>query len=169
MRRLHLLRHAKSSWDQPSLDDHERPLNRRGRRAAASLRRYLLEQDIRPSLVLCSSAARAVETLERIACAVGPQTPVSIEPDLYHASSPYLLATVLALDDRMRSAMLIGHNPGMHDLALTLAQPGAEYARIASKLPTGALVTLEFDVARWCQVAAGQGLVTDYVVPRELP
>src|SRR5262245_5412800 len=122
MKRLYLLRHAKSSWDDESLADHDRPLSARGRRAADAIGTYLREHGIEPELILCSSSTRTRETLARIGL------DGEIERDLYGASASELLARVSELPPSLGSVMLIGHNPGMHDLALGLTgEPADKY------------------------------------------
>jgi phosphohistidine phosphatase len=110
MKRLYLLRHAKSSWKDTSLPDHDRPLAGRGRRAAKAIARHMREQGIEPDLVLCSSARRARETLDRMEPAVGTPA-VRVEPDLYAASARALLERLRSVLDTVESVMLIGHNP----------------------------------------------------------
>jgi phosphohistidine phosphatase len=151
MRRLYLLRHAKSSWDDETLADHDRPLSARGRRAADAIGRYLREHGIEPELVLCSSSARTRETLARIGLSG------ELERDLYGASASELLARLRALPPSLESVLLIGHNPGMHDLALALTgEPRDKY-------PTGALAVIELD--DW---TARSGRMIDLIRPREL-
>jgi phosphohistidine phosphatase len=147
--RLYLLRHAKSSWDEPGLADHDRPLARRGKRAADAMGRYMREHGIEPEVVLCSSATRTRQTLERLGL-----PDARIEPELYGADA----ATLRALIPDASSAMLIGHNPGMQDLALSLARSGAKLGELAEKFPTGARATIELDT----------GELVDFVRPRDL-
>ena len=167
MRRLHLLRHAKSSWEDPSLRDHERPLAPRGRKAAKRIARWAQENDVRPELVASSSAVRARETLERVLPGLG-KPEVRIEEELYAATAEALLERVRALPDEVEEAMLVGHNPGLGDLALLLAEPGDLRERAAEKVPTGALATLEADVARWSDLEPGGARLVAFVQPREL-
>jgi phosphohistidine phosphatase len=164
---LYLLRHAKSSWDDASLDDRDRPLAPRGRKAAKRMREHLQAERIRPELVLCSPAVRARETLERVAPALGARTRIEIDESLYGASAEALAARLRLVPDEVRSTMLIGHNPGIHDLALTLAARGKPLRRIYEKLPTCSLVTLELP-GPWSGLAAGQAEVTGFVAPRML-
>ena len=163
---LHLLRHAKSSWKTGD-PDHERPLSGRGRRAAKAIRRHLQEQGIEPELVLCSSARRTRETLERIESAVGAAD-VRIERELYGASSHALLDRLRALPDAVGSVMLIGHNPALEQLALQLARPGPERQQLEEKFPTAALATLEFGASNWSGLAPGTAELTGFVRPRDL-
>lgn len=162
MTRLHLLRHAKSSWGDAGLDDHERALAPRGRRAAAAMARWMDEHDVRPQLVLCSTARRTRETLERVLPALGAPE-ILYEDGLYHADARALLERLLALPDGIEEALLVGHNPGLQELSALLAAPGPERDRMAAKLPTGALVSL---VVR--ALEPGGATVTAFVTPREL-
>jgi phosphohistidine phosphatase len=165
VKRLLLLRHAKSSWDEPGLPDHERPLAKRGRRASKTIARHLRDERIRPDLVLCSSSARTRETLERVGLGEGAE--VRIEDDVYAASAGELLAVLNRVPDEIGSAMLIGHNPGLQDLALQLAGDGAEVPRMRHKFPTAALATLDFD-GRWSELAPGMCELVAFVKPKEL-
>jgi phosphohistidine phosphatase len=167
VRRLHLLRHAKSSWDDPALGDRDRPLAPRGRRATRLIARWAGKHDVRPQLVLTSSAVRARETLHGIRPRIGePET--WIEATLYAASAETLLERVRALPDEAEEAMLVGHNPGLGDLLLLLAEPGKLRERAEAKVPTGALATLEADIASWSELEPGCARLVSFVVPREL-
>lgn len=168
MKRLYLLRHAKSSWDDPGLADHDRPLAPRGRRAADRLARHCKREGIRPALVLCSSATRARDTLERVRPGLGPQARVELDPALYAASAEELLGRLRRLPDALPSAMLIGHNPGLQELALLLAGDAAGRARLEGKLPTGALVTLTMRRLTWSGLHPGDAELAALVRPREL-
>ncbi|WP_048863045.1 SixA phosphatase family protein, partial [Acidisphaera rubrifaciens] len=119
MRQLMLLRHAKSSWDDPKLSDHARSLNTRGRQAAAGMGRMMRDLGLVPDLILVSSARRTLQTLE--ALEPWDETPL-IEPmdALYLATAPQLCAVLNTVSETVRSVLLIGHNPGLHDLALML-------------------------------------------------
>ena len=169
MKVLYLLRHAKSSWDDPGLSDHERPLAPRGRRAAARIAEYLNREGIRPALVLCSSSRRTRQTLELVAAAL-PGVRVQVEAELYGADEVDLLQRLRRLPDAADSVLLVGHNPGLQDLAVALAGGGdAEaLARIRAKMPTGALATLGAAVTRWRDLRPGGGELVAFVVPREL-
>jgi phosphohistidine phosphatase len=169
LHRLALLRHAKSSWDNAACADHDRPLAPRGRRAGELLRDHLRTQDDRPTLVLCSSARRTRETFEAVAPALGDDVELHVEPDLYGASGGELLERIRTLPEEAMSVMVIGHNPGMEDLATMLAGRGVggSLDRMAMKFPTGALARLTVPV-RWRELAAGDATLVAYVVPREL-
>ena len=171
MRHLYLLRHAKSSWDQPGQPDHERPLAGRGRQAVAVLRQYLEEHAIEPELILCSSAQRTRETLDGVL----PGRRAEIESDLFTAGSNQLLERLHRIDIAVGSAIVIGHNPALQMLTLSLAageSPGrparaAGLEEVRRKLPTGSLVTLGFD-RPWSQLAPGSAELVDYIWPKAL-
>jgi phosphohistidine phosphatase len=167
MHRLHLLRHAKSSWDDPMLADRDRPLAPRGRKAAKRIAGWAASHDVRPQVVACSSAVRARQTLEHVLPGLG-EPEVLTEVSLYAASAETLLKHVHALPDEVEEAMLIGHNPGIQELVLVLAEQGELRDRAAAKLPTGALATLEADVGGWAKIQPGQMRLSSFVVPREL-
>src|SRR3954454_11353376 len=120
MKHLLLLRHAKSSWKDRELADHDRPLAPRGRRATKLIAEHLRQQSVMPAVVLCSSARRTRETLERIAPALGEEVPVRIERELYAASEQGLLERLRGLEDGVESVLVIGHNPGLQRLRASL-------------------------------------------------
>jgi phosphohistidine phosphatase len=158
--RLYLLRHAKSSWDDPGLPDHDRPLAPRGRKAAKRMGAHLRERAIEPQLVLCSSARRTRETVERLALPSGSQ--VEVEDGLYAAGAGALLGRLRAVGDDVSSVLLVAHNPGVHELALAVVGEGAPFA---DKLPTGALVDLEFE-GSWSDLERAR--LVEYATPRGL-
>jgi phosphohistidine phosphatase len=167
MRHLYLLRHAKSSWKDSSLSDRDRPLAGPGRRAAKAMAKHLRERDIHPDLVICSPARRTRETLERIEIALG-RGAVQVEPRLYESSAEGLLDVLRELPDRVDSALLIGHNPSLQELALALARRSPEVERVEAKLPTGALVTLAVPVSHWRELERGAAALEAFVRPRDL-
>ena len=174
MRQLLLLRHAKSSWDDPSLPDHARPLNARGRRAAQAMAAAMRDLGLSPDVVLVSSARRTLQTLEAVS--PFPDSPL-VEPmdDLYLAPWPRLLEILRRAPETARSVMLIGHNPGLQDLALALVGaagmstgPAAAARRMADGYPTCALA--EFTIATpWQDLAEGGGRLVRFLVPADLP
>ena len=168
MKRLWLLRHAKSSWDHPGLADADRPLAPRGRRAADVLAAHLAAAEVRPTVVLCSSSLRTRETLAAILPALGDALEIRIEPALYGAGAAQLLDQLRQVSNKASSAMLIAHNPGIQDLALGLAGGGPAMAGLREKFPTGALATLELDVERWRDLDHGTTTATTLVTPRSL-
>ena len=166
MKRLLLIRHAKSSWDDPALSDHDRPLAPRGRRAAERMREHLEAGDVRPGLVLCSSSKRTCETLDLLAPAFA-DAERSIEEGLYGADATELLERLHEVPDDLPTVALIGHNPGVQDLALGVAGEGEDLDRIREKFPTGALAILGFD-GPWQGLAVGTARLLSFVTPRDL-
>lgn len=171
MKTLYLLRHAKSSWDDAALDDHDRPLAPRGEKAARKVGRYLKEREARIDLVLCSTAARAADTGRRVLSAMGATTvPVEHERGLYLCGHHVLLERLRDAPDSAGSLMLVAHNPDLHELAQRLAGSGDEQHRkaLAEKFPTGACAVLLFETMHWRDLDAGAGRLTDFIVPRKL-
>lgn len=166
---LYLLRHAKSSWTDHRLDDHDRPLAKRGEDAVVRLRHHVAATGIAPDLVLCSSARRTTMTLEGIAPALPVKSTVLIEAGLYGAPSGDLLDRLHDVSDDVASVLMIGHNPGLEMLAPILIGDGEEdlRRRVAEKFPTGALATLAFD-GDWTELAPADATLAAFVVPREL-
>jgi phosphohistidine phosphatase len=167
VRGIYLLRHAKSSWEDPGLADHERPLSKRGRTAAKAMADHIRSRKISPELVLCSSAVRARQTLEAVAAALG-NPKIEIERDLYSASAGELLGRIRALPQSVRSVLLVGHNPAIQELALTLSGASPGYRRVEEKFPTGALATFEVSAERWSDLSAGDAALRSFVAPKDL-
>ncbi|HEX5618636.1 MAG TPA: histidine phosphatase family protein [Solirubrobacteraceae bacterium] len=164
MRRLYLLRHAKSSWKETGVPDHDRPLAGRGRKAAKAMAKHLHENRIRPQLVLCSSATRARQTFERLE-PLGARE-VHIERELYGADAATLLGRLRDVPDGVGSVMVIAHNPGLEELTRVLAREDED---VGEKFPTGALATLAFRDREWASLERGTAELVDFVRPRELP
>ena len=167
MHTLYLLRHAKSSWSDPTLSDHDRPLAPRGQRDAKRIAKHLVRAGIEPGLVLCSTAVRARETLELVQTGLGAATKVSFETELYAVSCRELLERIHTVPEEVTSLMLIGHNPGLHDLARALTSTGLELDRLRAKFPTAALATLALPTS-WRLVSEADALLAAYVVPKQL-
>lgn len=171
MKRLAILRHAKSSWDDPRLDDFDRPLNARGRDAAEKVGREWARRGLLFDGVVASPAARARETLELAAIAYGrPLTP-RFETQLYMAGRQTLLDVVRALPDDADSTLLVGHNPGLHRLVLDLTgeDQHGHRSRVVAKFPTGAFALVALPAKTWAEVRWGTGTVEDLILPRDLP
>jgi phosphohistidine phosphatase len=176
-KQLFVLRHAKSSWDDPGLDDHERPLAPRGQRAVKLLAAHMREHGIKPEQVLCSSARRTLETCE----GVDAGGEVVVEPELYDASGGGVLERLRRVPETTQSVMLIGHNPALQVLLLCLTGANGDSGRLSDgdaghdsmlaeiqrKFPTGALATLTFDCA-WNELSPGRAKLVDLVRPRDL-
>jgi phosphohistidine phosphatase len=167
--KLYLLRHAKSDWPA-GVDDHERPLDSRGERAATLMGAYLSQRGVSLSLVLCSSARRTLETLRRITDELGREVPVRVERELYLASAPELLQRLRRLDDEPEGVLLVGHNPGLAELAVALAGEGSGEVlrRMREKFPTGALAELELPLSSWNELRPGSGVLRDFRTPKQL-
>jgi len=169
MHQLLLLRHAKSSWHDNKLTDRDRPLNERGRHAAAAMRQVMQNLGLAPDLVLISPARRTLQTLD--ALEPWDDTPLleHIEA-LYLATSAQMLGILNDVPETVRSVLLIGHNPGMPDLAQSLIEgtaPTDAAYRLARGYPTGALA--EFAIAgSWLRLGTGGGRLTRFITPREL-
>jgi phosphohistidine phosphatase len=168
MKRVYLLRHAKSSWKDRSLEDRDRPLAGRGRKAAKVVARHLRADGVRPDLVLCSPALRTRETLERVERGFGDPVETKVDEALYEASEAELLARIKSIPEEVDSVMLIGHNPGLQQLALALASEGDGLARLREKYPTAALATIDLPADRWAAIEPGSGELVGYVPPKEL-
>ena len=169
MKTLWLLRHAKASAGGAGLSDRDRPLSPRGRDAAERIGRHLAEREVRPELVLCSSALRTRETIELVEKGLGAGLAVEFEDELYLASERDLRKRVEQVAD-VGSVMLVGHNPGLGELALQLATRGHSdaLAELRRKFPTGALAELRVHSQRWSHFARGCELVS-FVTPKQLP
>ena len=127
-----------------------------------------MSEAVRPRLVLCSSARRARETLAELKPALGDQAEVVVTDDLYGADTAEILHRLGEVDQNIASVMIVGHNPGLHDLALDLTAHGdaAAISQLNAKFPTGALATLHVGRARWDELAAGQAYLASLLLPR---
>jgi phosphohistidine phosphatase len=171
---LLLLRHAKSSWDDPSLADYDRPLAKRGRKAAPEVGAALAAKGLRPDLVLCSSAVRARETLDLVLKALGPPLPeVRYDEELYMATPATSIARLrqqVVNPANAQHVMLVGHNPGFEELARMLVGGGNgdDCARLAEKFPTCAVAVIAFDADSWSAAEAGTGRLAHFLTPKHL-
>jgi len=168
---LYLLRHGKSDWSDPRLEDFDRPLATRGQRAGRLVGRAMRDMGLVPTVVLCSAARRAQETWELVRPILGGRSRVRVLRSLYLATPSRLLAAVQRLPAEAPSALLIGHNPGLAGLARLLSGPDSKtgaLTRLGEKYPTGALAELRFDVADWASLAAGKGRLLRFLRPRDL-
>ncbi|MFV2051744.1 SixA phosphatase family protein [Aliiroseovarius sp. YM-037] len=163
--RLILIRHAKSSWDDPTLDDHDRRLNARGRAAADAIGGWLAGKGYQPDAVLSSTARRTVETWQGLAPHLNPDTEVEFSSGLYHAS-PQAMLTALGRQSR-DTVLLLGHNPGTAGLAAGLVSKPVDHAAF-DRYPTAATAVLDFDADNWKAIRPGTGDLVDFVVPRDL-
>jgi phosphohistidine phosphatase len=169
MKRLLLLRHAKSGWDDPAMRDFDRGLTERGQRAASRMGRLLAEEPL-PDLVISSPAARTRQTIEGLERGIGAPLDALFDERIYLATMDSLLELIRNFDDSRSTALVIGHNPGLEDLALALTSGGklADRVALAQKFPTAALADLELAVDSWTQVMPGTGKLNRFVHPRQL-
>lgn len=164
-KRLILTRHAKSSWDDPSTPDHDRPLNERGKAAAADLGDWLASRGYTPEEVLCSDALRTRKTWSGMAPALPGTAILHLKPALYNAGSDVMLAVLRhATAD---TVMIIGHNPGIAELAHRLVAHAPQNPEF-QRYPTGATLVIEFPIDTWQEAAYGEGATLDFIVPREI-
>jgi phosphohistidine phosphatase len=168
MHQLHLLRHAKSSWDDDT-EDHARPLNKRGRESARLIGETLPKSLGALDLVLCSSALRTRETAALALAGFAQSPPIRYEDELYLASADRLLERLREIDETVESVMVIGHNPGLHDLAIMLASPGsAGFSTLANgKFPTGVRCRLVI-ATDWADIDTTRHRLVDYVTVKSL-
>lgn len=169
-RTLILLRHAKSSWLDPSQADFDRPLAPRGERDAPAMGRWLAASGAKPAQILCSPSARTRATLAAVApFLAGPTPAVSLRKSLYLASAPALLRTLRATPYDVRCLMLVGHNPGLHELAVSLAGDGEppDIRALSIKFPTAAVAILSF-AGPWHSLAPGQASLDYFATPKRL-
>ena len=163
--RLILTRHAKSSWQDPTADDHDRPLNKRGRAAAIDIGEWLAQHDFIPDLVLCSTSARTRETWDIMSKALPRQGELRLEAALYHATPEQMLAVLRKVTDA-QTVLLLGHNPGMAQAAAALAANPPHHPRFA-QYPTTATTVYQFDISGWDKVSWGSGDVLAFTLPRD--
>lgn len=162
MKTLLLLRHAKSSWDDPELQDFERPLNQRGRRAAPLIGRFMRQEGFVPDLILCSPAERARQTIALIIEAAHLEGELRYDERIYEASAESLFEVVSQAEDRFAVLLLVGHNPGMEDLLLLLSGE-------TQHMPTAALAAITFDTEKWSKIKEHKGHLESLTTPKELP
>jgi phosphohistidine phosphatase len=167
MRRLLLLRHAKTERAEPGERDRDRKLMESGRADAAVIGSYMLQHDLIPDVALVSPATRTQETWALVATALGRKPHIVIEPRIYNASSE-TLAEIIREDEDAAALMLVGHNPGLHDLALQLVGSGDALARdtLREKLPTSGLVVIDFAFDDWASLQEHAGSLERFVGPR---
>lgn len=170
MKTIYLLRHAKSSWKNPTLADFDRPLNKRGKSAAKIMAAHLADRKLKPDLILCSAAKRTVSTLKSVRSQLGTDLPAIVDEAFYHAGVGEMVRNLRALDDDVGSVLLIGHNPGMEDLAHFLVGGGDEeaYSRMVIKFPTAALAVFHADITDWKKIERDGAKLISFVCPRDL-
>jgi phosphohistidine phosphatase len=174
VKRLLLLRHAKTVPASPGIEDHERALMSRGREDAPAMGKYIAREKYLPDVILASTARRTVETANLVSERLPGAKQVDYVEALYLAEPSDVLAAIRAVPDAVKTLMVIGHNPGLEQLAASLSREPVKrkerdrYDLIEEKFPTGALAVLDFNVSRWRDVGPGQGELIDFVRPRDL-
>lgn len=171
MLKLMLLRHAKSSWADSTLADHDRPLNNRGRRGAEAMGLYMASKGLVPARILCSTAQRTRETLELLSRGLTYEAQPEFLQDLYDFGDGDELIDIIRRQGGATSPLLvIGHNPAIEGAALSLAAPdeSQERARMARKYPTSGLTVLTFDAESWDRIEPGTGQLVSFTVPADL-
>ena len=170
MKTLLLLRHAKTAKSDPFVSDHDRPLTPRGEEDAALMGAHLRVQKLVPDRVLCSTALRAYRTWEIAATELGGKPSVERLRELYQASLGGIAETIRRSAEPSRVLLVVGHNPGLQSLAVSLAGSGAPDAIVAQreKFPTAALVVIQFEINDWGEMAAAQGALDRFVRPKDL-
>ena len=170
MKTLTLLRHAKSGWDDPVARDFDRPLNAKGKRAAAMVGRHIRSLGLVFDHAIASPAVRVTETLEQIESGYGRTIAPDWDRRVYLASAATLLDVVHGFPAETQSALLVGHNPGLEDLVLMLVADGADPLRdaVEDKYPTASIAELQFEGGRWEDIASGTARLTRFIRPRDL-
>ncbi len=170
MRRLMLLRHAKSDWSSPGMPDADRPLNSRGEKAAHLMGAYLMRHGLIPDRILCSSSRRTRETFAATAEEWPDPVTVAYEDRLYAASPQTILSVIRDAHMRARRLMVIGHNPGLQELAESLIAAGDIEARerLREKFPTGAMAIIDFATDSWDKVHNHGGRLDRFITPRSI-
>ena len=168
MKKLYVLRHAKSDWGDASLRDFDRPLNERGRKAAKALGKELRKRDLKPDLVLASPALRAKQTLQRVQDGFGTAFDVTEVERIYLAEPDALIDAIRHVPDDAQRVMLVGHNPGLQELVLALSEPSALRDEATEKFPTATLAEIRFGVQSWRDVSPGAGVLQILLRPRDL-
>lgn len=168
MKTLTLLRHAKSTWDDPVARDFDRPLNRRGRRAAQTVGKEMRTLGLRFDQVIASPAMRVRETLEEVARGYGGPLDPEFDQRIYLASPETLLDLVRGSDEGVTKLLIVGHNPGLEGLALLLTRGGGLRNDVAEKYPTATLAEISLPIERWSDVGEGAGELVRFIRPRDL-
>jgi phosphohistidine phosphatase len=170
MRRLMLLRHAKSDWSEPGQRDHERDLAPRGREAAPRMGKFMARHGLLPDRAIVSTARRTRETWKLVGKALSDDTPASFDDRIYEASPDAILAVIQDSPRNAASLLVVGHNPGLHALAMTLIGSGDVETRglLAEKFPTTGLAVIDFPLDDWRKLHPGAGRLERFVTPRGL-
>lgn len=162
-KKLFLVRHAKSSWDEAGLDDRQRPLNDRGKEEAPKMGKHLAGYKVKPELITSSPAVRALKTAEKIAKELGfKKSDVLVNEGIYTFDGGSLIDVIKELDNKYDTVMLVGHNPAITALANELSNADID------NIPTCGVVLIEFDERKWKDAAKGGGRVLEFDYPKKL-
>ena len=167
---LSLLRHAKSSWKDPTIDDHDRPLNTRGKAEAPVMGKAMAEHGLDPDLVLCSTARRTRDTLQLVLPALKSEPKVVYEDGLYHGTPQEMLDLLHEVTPGVTQVLLVGHNPELQSFALDLIGSGPKLLkdRLEAKYPTAGLVVLRFQSGAWKDIAVNSGKLELFLTPGDV-
>lgn len=170
MKKLLLLRHAKSDWDDFTLEDHERPLNKRGEHNAQQMGAYMANNSIQPDMIYCSTAQRTRQTLSLLLAQSGLSCPVDYVPGIYEATASTLMNIVTNCPDKYDTLLIVGHNPGMQILGLTLTEGQNIPLRrkLEYRLPTGTLQTITLNITSYTETKQGCGTLESFTKPKSL-
>jgi phosphohistidine phosphatase len=170
LKKLILLRHAKSDWNDPVPRDFDRPLNGKGRRAARAVGQHAREIGITFDRIVASPAVRVIETLDEFASGYGKMPERSFDRRIYLASAQTLLEVIQDADDQARAVLLVGHNPGLEDLVFLLVPEGEDEAReqVEEKYPTASIAEITLAVDHWADADIGSGTLDRFTRPRDL-
>lgn len=167
---LMLLRHAKSSWTQIGSTDFERPLNDRGRQSAPQIGRYMADNDLTPAQIYSSPAVRAKTTTQLTLDEISGAPAPIFDQALYDGGPESLFNTIATASDDLSPLLVVGHNPTIHAMSLSLCRNGNAEAlkRLSTKYPTGALAIIDFELDHWSEITGGSGQLRDFIEPRTL-
>ncbi|MEQ9519449.1 MAG: histidine phosphatase family protein [Parvibaculum sp.] len=170
MKRLCIMRHAKSDWSDPTAQDSQRTLNERGKKSAVFLANLIIDSGWTPDHALCSTAIRARSTIAPLAERLGSTCEIDYRDDLYMAMPDGLLDIIKSQDDAHDALLIVAHNPGLEMLGVQLADATSAdaAAQMEDHFPTGTLVVFEFAADHWVEIASGTGHVVFFGRPREL-
>lgn len=170
MKTIYVLRHAKAESGDAQMSDHDRPLSERGLEQCAVLAAYLQKKSVTMDTILCSDAVRTKQTCDTISRKLSPSWKATYDNALYLASCGDLTHVLQGLPDSVSSALLIGHNPGLHELAIWLTNPrnSRELTPLLMKFPTGTYTAWEANIPSWQDLSPQCGRLIDYVTPKML-
>jgi phosphohistidine phosphatase len=170
MRRLMLLRHAKSDWSSPGMPDRDRPLNARGVADARTMNVYFTRHALIPELALCSPAKRTRQTMDAIVKGWPKEVQLTFADRLYEATPETIVSLIRAVPAGVHALLVIGHNPGLHETARLLVAAGDVERRekLSEKFPTAALAVIDFPIDSWSKLHRESGRLDRYVTPKAI-